>query len=904
MGEDESTQTVAGDDVPARFGPRTPSILSGIERFTILKKLGEGGMGSVYAAYDSALDRRVAVKVVRGDRRGADAVVAPRVQLLREAQAMARLSHPNVVAIHEVGEIGEDVFVVLELVDGTTLHEWLRERTRTWREIVDAYIQAGRGLAAAHDAGLVHRDVKPANILIRRDGRIQIGDFGVVSMSGSSTSSDEPGTRTEPEHVPNDVTFVGRRVGTLAYMAPEQYAGAAVDGRADQFAFCVSLWESLYGERPFAGHGADLATAMRDGTIKAPPTGARVPRHLEAPLRRGLSPKAGDRYPAMDDLLDELARDPERTRRRWLAGGAVACAFAGIATWAWVGWTRRPATTSACTDQDAPLANRWDASRAAAVRAAFATSNVPFAASAAARVTGKLDEWSRRWVDMRVEACRATRVTGEQSDALLDARMRCLDRQLDEVTQVAAALVTTDREVIARAGETLQVPDVTLCANREYVLARIPPPESAPIRARVEAVEHELATARASERTGRYREGRRIATAAAATAEELAFSPLIAEALLARGRLEQQDGDTAAARASLTSAVRLAGTARDDITLASSLVSLLDVLVERAEVPAALALSVATEAAVARTRDRTLEADLAVALGAAHQAAGDLEAETHMQRALALREALYGASSVQVAQLLNRLGGVANERGELDAARALYTRALTIVQTELGTEHPSTAVTRANLCYLDAQAGKLAEARVCQETVLSILERALGPSHPQVAWALNEVGLVQRELGDRDGAATRFDRALAIWETSAGATHPDVAWPLVNLGEIAMERGELRSALASCKRALGIIAATSGEAHPDTIAPLTCLARASLTVAPRDAVTYTSRAIATATAHGHAADAELSFLLAQALTATGEEHRGADIARSALATMPDTARAELRAKITAWLRGR
>ncbi|HET9988447.1 MAG TPA: serine/threonine-protein kinase, partial [Kofleriaceae bacterium] len=165
-----------------RFGPLGTALLSGIERFTILAKLGEGGMGTVYAAYDSVLDRRVALKVVRADRRRNNDYVTPRDQLLREAQAMARLSHPNVVAIHEVGQIAEDVFVVLELVDGATLEAWLVERRRDWRTVIGAFIEAGRGLAAAHEAGLVHRDFKPQNVLVRRDGRIQVTDFGVVSM--------------------------------------------------------------------------------------------------------------------------------------------------------------------------------------------------------------------------------------------------------------------------------------------------------------------------------------------------------------------------------------------------------------------------------------------------------------------------------------------------------------------------------------------------------------------------------------------------------------------------------------------------------------------------------------------------------------------------------------------------
>jgi len=880
-----------------RSRSRSMSALSGIERFTLLKKLGQGGMGSVYAAYDGVLDRKVAVKIVRPDRRNAGGPVTPRDQLLREAQAMARLSHPNVVAVHEVGEVGDDIYVVLEFVDGTTLWEWKRERSRSWREVVAAYIQAGQGLAAAHDAGLVHRDFKPNNVMIGRDGRIQVGDFGVVSMGGSTSDASLPdGT---PSVTPTgEITYAGRRVGTPAYMAPEQYAGASVDARADQFSFCVALWEALYGVRPFAGRGDEVQIAIHDGQIQPPPAGARVPRWIEAPLRRGLAANAADRWPSMEVLLAELARDPAAVRRRRWTVAAVGAGVTAIAIVAWLGWTRGSAASEPCTGAEVHLVDRWDGARATTLRAAFAASRVPYATTAATRVIAQLDGWAPGWVAMRTDACRATRVLGEQSEALLDARMHCLDRQLDEVTQLVDALVTSDREVIARAGEHLALPDVSACADRDVVIARVPPPGTATARERVARIEHELAGIRAAERTGRYHDARVRAAAIAAEATAVGFAPLAAEALLVRGQLEEQDGDLVAARETLTAAAQLAGSAHDDATLARAVVTLAGVLVARAEIPAALALGIAAAAVVARVGDPRLDAQLAEHLGVAHHAAGDGEAEVHLRRALALREATSGADSVPVAQVLDRLAGLDARRGRTSEARVGYERALRIVTAQLGPEHPATAITRANLCHLDAEAGKLEEARACGEQVLGVLEEALGREHPQVAWALNEVALVQREQGDRTGAEQRFERALVIWEHASGTTHPDVAWPLINLGELAHERGELAHAEALCRRALDTIERTSGSSAPDTAPALACLAEALVSHAPRDAVSMARRASEVLQTHGGAPDPAVAFTLARGLAAIGESGEAIATARAALAAAPG----ELRSRITAWLR--
>jgi serine/threonine protein kinase len=344
----DSTFTVA-EPLSAARRQRSDAVLgtSKIDRFRIIRKLGEGGMGSVYAAFDTVLDRRIAVKVVRPDRKNVVDGVTARDRLLREAQAMARLSHPNVVAVLDVGDLGEDIYVALEYVDGMTLTSWLAERPRSWREIVATFREAGKGLVAAHEAGLVHRDFKPDNVMVSRDGRILVTDFGVVSMSGGASPVD--GSEGASGAV-SSVTYAGLRVGTLPYMAPEQHAGEPADVRADQFSFCVALWEALFGVRPFVGNNeAALEAAKRDGRIE-PVTHVRVPRWLAPPLRRGLAARAGDRWPSLGALLGALANDPAVRRRRIAIAAAIGLVVAAAVTLALAGWARdtKPTCEGGC----------------------------------------------------------------------------------------------------------------------------------------------------------------------------------------------------------------------------------------------------------------------------------------------------------------------------------------------------------------------------------------------------------------------------------------------------------------------------------------------------------------------------------------------------------------------------
>ncbi len=295
-----------------------------IGRYVVLELVGEGGMGVVYAAYDPELDRKVAIKLL-GSGRGSAAAGR---RLLREAQAMARLTHPNVITVHDVGEHAGMVFVAMEFVHGQTWTQWQQACPRSLSETLQIALGAVRGLRAAHEVGLVHRDFKPDNVMIGDDGRVRVMDFGLARLVGDDSDA-------RPSGVPADapvsssggagvrLTHAGAVLGTPGYMAPEQFMGHEADARTDQFGFCVTLWEAVYGERPFRGETAlAIGAAVMAGTVQAPPSDRDVPPWLQEVLRRGLSVDPQARWSSLAELQLQLARH-EGTRRRWgwAAGG-------------------------------------------------------------------------------------------------------------------------------------------------------------------------------------------------------------------------------------------------------------------------------------------------------------------------------------------------------------------------------------------------------------------------------------------------------------------------------------------------------------------------------------------------------------------------------------------------------
>ncbi len=316
--------TVAG----TRVAPPPADSPASIGRFEIHRKLGEGGMGAVYLATDPTLGRRVAIKVMHGD---GDTAVSRR-RLLREAQASAQLSHEHVIVVYEVGTHDEHVYLAMEYVAGTTLRGW--QADRDWRDILAMYRRAGLGLLAAHEAGLVHRDFKPDNVLVGVDGRVRVTDFGLVASLDDTGPAPGPVARRGGLDLVS-MTGTGTIMGTPRYMAPEQHRGEVVDARADQFAFCVALYEAWYRQPPFAGQTHDeLMRQVLEGEIAPAPATFAVPVALRDAMLRGLRRPRDDRFPSMRELLAALdeATAPASPRRRWpwiASASAVAAAVVG-----------------------------------------------------------------------------------------------------------------------------------------------------------------------------------------------------------------------------------------------------------------------------------------------------------------------------------------------------------------------------------------------------------------------------------------------------------------------------------------------------------------------------------------------------------------------------------------------
>jgi serine/threonine protein kinase len=303
---------------PRRAGPAR------IGRYTVLAPIGRGGMGVVYACWDDELERKIAVKVLHGDV-VRDPVIA-RTRLLREAQAMARLSHANIVAVHEVGQEAGRVHIAMEFVRGAPLDAWAAGRP--WGEVLAAFVQAGRGLAAAHRAGLVHRDFKPQNVLVGDDGVVKVLDFGLARAADDEAGRGEAGEEMAEEPgsaLARSLTRTGQVMGTPLYMSPEQHRGERAGPASDQFSFCVSLYQCLYGALPFASSSLGaLLEDLRRGVPTPPPARSPVPARIFKALRRGLASAPGARYATMEELLAALVRDPAARVRRTAAVGLVA----------------------------------------------------------------------------------------------------------------------------------------------------------------------------------------------------------------------------------------------------------------------------------------------------------------------------------------------------------------------------------------------------------------------------------------------------------------------------------------------------------------------------------------------------------------------------------------------------
>jgi serine/threonine-protein kinase len=784
-----------------------------LDRFVVVGALGRGGMGVVVSAYDPTLDRKVAIKLLRPDRDG-KATGAGQLRLLREAQAMARLSHPNVVVVHEVGTVGDQVFIAMEHVDGETLSSWLARRPRSWRHTLAIFLEAGRGLVAAHDAGLIHRDFKADNVLVGADGRVRVTDFGLAASSTESGAGDRPPGGTSPFEV--SLTRTSALVGTPVYMAPEQHLRGTVTPAADQFAFCVALYEALYGERPFGGTTyAELSASVLAYRVRPAPPDARVPGWLRDALLRGLRPDPAERHASMAVLLAALSRDSGARRRVWLASALLAIPLAAVAVAA-----SRGAPGATCRPAPERLAGSWDAAISASVRAAFVATGRPYALDTHARVKTVLDQYTANVVAMRVEACLATRERGEQSELLLDLRMACLDRRLNRVKELTAVFAAApDPEVLDRAvGAATSLAPVSDCADRDALIQASPLPSDPEQRARIAAVEERLERAAALDSSGKYAEAAAMASDAIREARATGHLPVVAAALFRLGSTQRGLGDPRSAEATLGEAARVAAQAGDDLQVAESLVALLYVVgASQTRYRDGLAMLQAIEPAVARAGDPPLlRARLHETLGDVLRLAEDLPAaRAHLDRAMALYLETLGPDHERVGEVLDSLGLVLSGEGQFEEGFRQHQRALETFEKVLGPGHPKVGAALYHMGSALQDRGRYEEARAYYTRSLAVVIAALGPEHSNVAYTRNALGDLLRVLGERDAARAELEQALAIWERALGPDHAFIAFPLRNLGTLLDEGPDRDLARRYHERALAVAERALGPDHSD-----------------------------------------------------------------------------------------
>jgi tetratricopeptide (TPR) repeat protein/tRNA A-37 threonylcarbamoyl transferase component Bud32 len=815
-----------------------------IDRYIIEGTLGAGGMGVVYAARDPELDRRVALKLLHARVVSDPSASNAEARLLREAQAVARISHPNVIAVHDIGTAGDDTrvpgqgFVAMELVDGWTLRGWLAEQPRTWREILVPFLAALRGLAAAHAAGLIHRDIKPDNILIGRDGRVRVTDFGMArAIEDTADTAASPTTSS----LLIALTQTGTTLGTPAYMAPEQHAGAATDARSDQFSFCVAMWEALYGERPFAGDDiAAIARAVRSGELRPAPPSSPTPAWIRRALTRGLRTRPDDRWPTTDALVGALT---PRGTQRLAIGGAVlgAVALAGLIVVPRITGGR---DAELCRGSDARLVGIWDAGRAQQLSAAFAASSIPAAAPVWRRLQPMLDRFARAWSAMHTDACEDTRVRGEQTEALLGLRMQCLDRKLTGVRTLVTALGTPDDVTVAAAVSVAErATRLDDCDNATALLAPIATPPNAEVAAEVAAIRAELEAVEVGWQLRQVPDVKARLHRMDERSRAIGFAPLEAEVRILIARMQSHDSEERSADETLRGAIERAEAGQHDRAKARAEILRVHVLGVLGRHEDAHQRGTYAGAVIARLGgDDELEAQLARALGELlgreHRWE---EAHAALARTLAIETRIFGARSEAVGSTLSELSGVLSEQGRFDEAfatmrqvtdlfaelhgeqplaaamdlmsksgealmagdfvrtAALERERVAILERLVGVDSVDVAYARSSLAMALEHGGRLDEARAMRRTAVTILERV--PTIRLVE-ELTSQATIEIELGRHEDAIATFQRALALATTFADDPYGERAVAQAGLGRALVQTARAREAIPHLEAAL------------------------------------------------------------------------------------------------------
>ncbi len=910
---------VQRDNVGARlFGHPVEEYRIG--RYLVRGTLGQGGMGKVLRAHDETLGRDVAIKLLH-DAQDAD----HQRRLLREAQALARLSHPNVVRVYDVDEIDGRLCMAMELVVGTPLSLWQRT-PRAWLEVLEVYGQAGRGLAAAHAEGLMHRDFKPANCIVGERGIVKVLDFGLArgvgtepgpmpheaesSSSSSATSEDSDRASVSQGSADQILTRTGTMLGTLAYMAPEQLLGQVADPRSDQFAFCVALYEALYGARPFSGDSAmGLLYAIQSSppVARRPPAGVPpVPKWVFDVVRRGLAVASHDRYADMDALLAALERGLTNRRRVRGAGvGAVlVLALGGVLRVSGVMQGEEPC--AGLREQPMPA---WSDIDRTAVARALADSGLPDVERVREQVATQLDAYAFAWTDGRADACEATWVRREAGEQTLALRMACLDEGVVHVRAAVEQLLLADPRTAAFATTIVgELPSIAACADVDMLL-RGPAPVPEALATEAAEVRSLVARSWAAGVGGDEARGMEAANSAVVAAQVHNDVPALRlDALLNRGKLLRTVRRWADARRDLEAALELAehteatnraiaalgelvfvaDEERDPSLAQAWLATLRGKLARLDDEPQYRALSWRLEAIVALRSDRLDDAadaaEKAVALYEELEPRTDIElievlfllGEAQLRRgqtAVALAAAERARALAQdrghlplLAFALHRRGLLAYTGGDLDDARAQLEAALAVYDSFDRKRTAASVRTQLLLAHVLRFQGDLERAfSEASSTHASLDERVPAAIRGEAA---NLLGALHQGKGDLDQAIALYREARIAWASASVPDRVELGMLDSNTADCFLAKGSSAAALALYDDALAMLAVETPNDDPRRAYPLFGRGRALLGLGDHVGGIVSLRAalaLPTALAQDPSLSTELRWTLGRAL---------------------------------------
>ncbi|MBX7113125.1 MAG: serine/threonine-protein kinase [Myxococcaceae bacterium] len=796
-GSQEATTALQAPYVPT---PLLDDIDRGVAigRYVVLNKLSQGPMGVVFVAYDPELDRRVALKLLRNDVQGVDDA-ARRSRFFREAQALARVTHPNVITIFDIGSYGPYAFLAMNFVEGITLAQWLKASPRSADEVLALFEKAGNGLAAAHAANLVHHDVTPHNVLVSNTHEVFVTDFGLARAIDSGAHP--PITVPQPALQTDDFPSL-QMLGTPRYMAPEQLDGQPVDARGDQFSFCASLFEALFGEVPFPGATVpDIQQRMASNAMHVPASRKHVPQRVWQALVRGLSTHPAARFPSMEALLDALHTVPQNPRKLLYMRAAMAV-LGALALGTWAGVAARSLTTQKCQDASARFA-AWDDARRKQVRDALGTHKAEYAPETAGKVDAALTRYAEGWAHTFTEACMATRVRKEQPATRFELQTDCLEKRRREFSALVTLLADGQVDISNAVNATQELTPLSVCADgaalEQNASAQGPGTKAVPA-----ALSDALGQVKALYSTGQFAEAQKKASALVAPARAADNAPFAAEALYWLGKLQSQSGELLAAEPILLEASLTAQASHSDQVAVLALSQLgRNTGSGRGLYEEASLYHQQAKALLSRTNDNgeltaRLLYDWAASLSAQDR---DPEAIGLLEQAVGISNPLQGDANLDTLLYLDALADALRDSKRVDDALGVLQRAKEARVQLFGKSHPQLTSSYYRLAVAYADLNRAAEAEAWFGRALEQI-RAVDQKDFISATTFTSYAQFLLRQKNFSAARTMIEKALAQKPGLWLLTPPRSPMSLSQLGDVEQGEGRYDKALALHTQAL------------------------------------------------------------------------------------------------------